>query len=68
MALSVGLPVTGLLGLMLVPGTMSGLTFFALAAAIMGTGLVAMNTWRNGQPTRSVAHVLNDAEARLPRE
>ena len=56
-------PFAAVLWLFAVSPRMSLVTLVALTLITLGAALVAFNTWRNGQPTRNVGHVLNDAEA-----
>jgi hypothetical protein len=55
-------PFAALVWLFAVPRTMSAVTFAALTLLALGAAFVALNTWRDGQPTRNIDHVLNDAE------
>ena len=56
-------PFAALVWLFAVPQSISTVTFVAVALLAMGAAVVAVNTWRNGQATRHIGHVLNDAEA-----
>ena len=56
------------LWLLAVPTTMSLMTFAALVGVMLGGAVVALITWSNGRPTRTIAHVLNDAETARRRE
>src|SRR5215210_3611957 len=56
-------PFAALVWLFAVPGTVSAVTMVALTLVAMGAALVALNTWRHGQPTRNIGHVLSDTEA-----
>lgn len=49
-------------GLVPVPGWMSGPTFGWMSAVVIALVAVSLLALRAGQPTRSVAHVLYDAE------
>lgn len=46
----------------LVPGRMSGSTFVWISAVVIALLAVSLMAMRAGGPTRSVAHVLHDAE------
>lgn len=39
-------------------------TFAASAALVIGVAAVALTTWRNGQATRTVTHLLHETEIR----
>jgi hypothetical protein len=56
-------PFAALVWLFAVPQTMSLVSLVALTLVALGAALVAVNTWRNGQATRHIGHVLNDVEA-----
>ena len=56
-------PFAALVWLFAVPQTMSAVILVALTLVALGAALVALNTWRNGQATRNISHVLDDAEA-----
>ena len=58
-AFAVAVPFAALLWLFAMPGTMSVVMSVALALVAMGAALVAVNTWRNGQATGHLGHVLN---------
>ena len=60
---TIALPFAATVWLFVVPQTMSSVTFVALALVAMGCALVAVNTWRNGQATGTIGHVLRHAEA-----
>ena len=60
---AVAVPFAALVWLMAVPATIGGVTFVALALIALGGALIAVNTWRNGQATRNIDHLLNDTEA-----
>ena len=51
-------PFAALIWLFAVPQTMSVVTLVALTLVTLGAALVAFNTWRNGQATRNIGHVL----------
>lgn len=67
-AFAIVLSICVALWLLAVPTTMSLVTFGASVVVMMGGAVVALTTWSNGRPTRSIAHVLNDAEAANRRE
>ena len=60
---TIALPFAATVWLFVVPQTVSAVTFVALALVAMGCALVAVNTWRNGQATGTIGHVLRHAEA-----
>ena len=62
----VTIPVASLLFLWGVPGVLSPVTFAALCLVAFGGAYVALNTWRNGQATENIGHVLQRAEAVAP--
>ena len=62
-AFGVIVPFAALVWLFAVPQTMSAVTLVALTLVGLGAALVALNTWRNGQATRNMSHVLDAAEA-----
>lgn len=64
-ACAVTVPFAAALWLIGVPGTMSLVTFAAVSAITFGASYVSLNTWQNGQATRSVAHVINETEAKV---
>jgi hypothetical protein len=61
------LPVASGVWLLAVPGMMSTMTFAAMSLISVGAGYVAFNTWRNGQPTENIGHVLQRTDALLSR-
>ena len=67
-AFALVIPVCLALWLLVVPTTMSLVTFVAITVVMIGGTVVALNTWSNGRATRTIAHVLNDAEETAPRE
>ena len=60
---AVVVPFAALAWLFAVPHMMSMVTLVAMILVTLGAALVGFNTWQNGQATRNVGHVLNDAEA-----
>ena len=57
-------PFAAVVWLFAVPQTMSiCVTLVAMTLVTLAAALVAFNTWQNGQATRNIGHVLNDAEA-----
>jgi hypothetical protein len=66
-ACAVTLPLAGAIWLIGIPA-MSLATLGALGAVVLGSTYVAINTWRNAEATRSIAHVINDTETKVPRE
>ena len=62
-AFGIVVPFAALVWLFAVPRTMSIVTLVALTLVTIAAALVAFNTWHNGQATRNIGHVLNDAEA-----
>jgi hypothetical protein len=67
-AFALVIPVCLALWLLAVPTTLSLATFAAVTLVMVGGTIVALNTWSNGRPTRSIAHVLNDTERTGRRE
>ena len=65
---AITIPFAAIVWLIMVPGAMSWMTFAALTSVALGGAFVALNTWRNSQATRSIAHVLNDEETKARRE
>lgn len=61
---AIAVPFSALVWLLAVPQMLSPVTFVALMLVAMGAALVGLNTWRNGQATRHIGHVLNDTEKR----
>jgi hypothetical protein len=62
-AATLTIPVVAIAWLLMVPATMSLGTFSAAAALAIGAGAVGLRTWRGGQATGTIGHVINDAEA-----
>ena len=62
-ALGVVVPFAAVIWLFAVPHSMSMVTHVAMTLVTLAAALVAFNTWQNGQATRNIGHVLNDAEA-----
>lgn len=62
-AFGVVVPFAAVIWLFAVPQTMSLVTLVAMTLVTLAAALVAFNTWQNGQATRNIGHVLNDAEA-----
>ena len=60
---AVVVPFAALAWLFAVPQMMSMVTLVAMVLVTLAAALVGFNTWQNGQSTRNVGHVLNDAEA-----
>ena len=67
-AFALVMPICLALWVLAVPSTLSVATFTALTLVLVGATMVGLNTWNNGRATRSIAHVLNDAEKAAPRE
>ena len=67
-AFALVIPMCLALWMLAVPTTMSLVTFVAITVVMMGGTVVALNTWANGRPTRTITHVLNDTEGPAPRE
>jgi hypothetical protein len=67
-AFAIVIPICVALWMLAVPTTMAPVTFVAVTFVMIGGTVVALNTWANGRPTRTIAHVLNDAEGPAPRE
>jgi len=67
-AFALVIPICLALWMLAVPTTMAPVTFVAVTVVLIGGTVVALNTWANGRPTRTIAHVLNDAERPAPRE
>ena len=59
---AVAVPFTALAWLMAVPDAVTPVTFVAVTLVSMGAALVGVNTWRNGQATRHIGHVINETE------
>ena len=57
------MPFAALAWLFAVPQMMSMVTLVAMILVTLAAALVGFNTWQNGQATRNIGHVLNDAEA-----
>ena len=57
------LPFAALVWFFAVPEALSAVSFVALTLVAVSAALVAVNTWRNGQPTRNMDHVLYQAES-----
>ena len=53
--------------LMAVPAMMSPVTFAATLIVAFGAAYVGFNTWRNGQATENIGHVLQRTEATTER-
>ena len=64
---AVTVPMASTLWLIGVPGLMSPVTFTAVSLIAFGAAYVAFNTWRNGQATENIGHVLRRAEATADR-
>lgn len=62
-AFGVVVPFAAVIWLFAVPQSMSIVTLVAMTLVTLAAALVAFNTWQNGQSTRNIGHVLNDAEA-----
>ena len=62
-AFGVVVPFAAVIWLFAVPHSMSMVTLVAMTLVTLAAALVAFNTWQNGQATRNIGHVLNDAEA-----
>ena len=60
---AITVPFTALVWLFAVPHALSAVSFVAVTLVAVGAAVVAVIAWRNGQPTRQIGHVLNDAEA-----
>ena len=67
-AATLTIPVVAIAWLVMVPATMSVGTFSATAAIAIAAGAVGLRTWRSGQATGTIGHVINDAEAAPKRE
>ena len=67
-AFALVIPMCLALWMLAVPTTMSLVTFVAITVVMIGGTVVALNTWANGRPTRTITHVLNDTEGPAPRE
>ncbi len=67
-AFALVIPICLALWMLAVPTTMAPVTFVAVTVVMIGGTVVALNTWANGRPTRTIAHVLNDTEGTAPRE
>ena len=52
------------LGVLAVPARMSAVTFMAMILIMMGGSVVALATWSNGRATRTITHVIHDAEVK----
>ena len=63
----VTLPIASMVWLVAVPGVISGATFAAISLLAVGGAYVGFNTWRNGQATEHIGHVLQRAEASAER-
>jgi hypothetical protein len=59
---AVMLSLAAIVWLMAVPNTMSFQTFAVMAVLTMSVGAVAFNSWRNGQATANVGHILYTTE------
>ena len=57
------LPLAAIVWLMAVPNTLSFQTFAVMAVLTISVGAVGFNSWRNGQATGTVGHILYNAEA-----
>jgi hypothetical protein len=62
-AATLAIPAVAIGWLVMVPATMSAGTFATTAVLAVGAGAIALRTWRSGQATRTIGHVLNDVEA-----
>jgi len=62
-AATLTIPVVALAWLFMVPATMSLSTFSVAAALAVGAGAIGLRTWRSGQATGTIGHVINDVEA-----
>jgi hypothetical protein len=62
-AAAITLPMVSTLWLLAVPGIMSPMTFAVVSLLAVAGAYVAFNTWRNGQATENIGHVLQRAEA-----
>ena len=56
------MPFAGFIWLLAARHSMSSSTFAALAALLLGTAAVGLNTWRNGQATGSVAQLIHETD------
>jgi hypothetical protein len=61
---AIAVPFSVLAWLFVVPQRVSPVTFVAIVLVAMGAALVGVNSWRNGQATRHIGHVINDTEKR----
>ena len=57
-------PFAGSIWLLAVRNAMSSSTFAALAALLLGTAAVGLNTWRNSQATGSVCQLIHETDGR----
>jgi hypothetical protein len=60
-------PCAGSIWLLLARESMSSSTFAAVAALVLGTAAVGLNTWRNGQSTGSIGQVIHEADVNATR-
>ena len=67
-AFALVMPLCIALWVLAVPSVLSVATFVAVTLVLIGATMVGLNSWNNGRATRSIAHVLNDAEKTAPRE
>lgn len=64
-AFGMAVPFTAVLWLFAAPNAITPMTLIVVTLLAMGAATVTALTWRNGQATRSIGHVLHD-EAALP--
>jgi membrane protein implicated in regulation of membrane protease activity len=62
-AATLTVPVVAIAWLLMVPATVSMATFSAAAAIAIAAGAIGLRTWRSGQATGTIGHVIHDAEA-----
>jgi hypothetical protein len=63
----VTVPMASVAWLMAVPAVVSPVTFAAISIVAFGAAYVGFNTWRNGQATENIGHVLLRTEATAER-
>jgi hypothetical protein len=61
-AVALSLPLAATSWLLMQSSAAVPATFAAVAALTIATAFVALNTWRSGQPTRSVGQLIYDME------
>jgi len=63
LAIALGLPCGASLAMMVsVPGRVSTTTYTVAVSLLLGTTIVALNTWKSAQPTGSVARLIYETD------